>query len=275
MNASSYTGLGGLLFMALFCNSVFACPGVFSGEPCDGGSGPDNCTRTADDKVDCDFSATSPTQGVTAYFTSPSSTSFLAYGKDGDNEDFCCPFSALDDGCSGTHIDVVIQATDLDDALYLTDTVSGTAMDCSDTVVYADAGNDTVYGSDNTTNSDFLYGEEDTDTIRGLEGDDTIEGGDGTNYLYGNDGNDSINGDLGDDWIKGGAGPDVLSGNGGDDHLCGEAGNDTLSGIDGDDVLEGNAGTDTNNGGLDYDECEWEGQLGCEYSLTVDAPCSW
>jgi hypothetical protein len=56
MDSISYTGLGGLLFMALFCNSAAAidCPGAFYGLACDGGSGPDNCTRTADDGEDDD-----------------------------------------------------------------------------------------------------------------------------------------------------------------------------------------------------------------------------
>ncbi len=62
---------------------------------------------------------------------------------------------------------------------------------------------------------------------------------------YGLDGDDTISGgDIGKETFYGGAGSDVIMGAGGNDILYGEAGNDTLYGDAGNDILVGGAGND-------------------------------
>lgn len=67
--------------------------------------------------------------------------------------------------------------------------------------------------------------------------------------LHGLDGNDTIYGGNLQDDLSGGLGDDTLYGENDEDHLYGEAGNDTLFGGSGIDTLEGGAGNDVLNGG--------------------------
>jgi hypothetical protein len=93
MTMKLYAVLGATLAMTLISTSALAdCPYVFEGESCAGDTGSANCTRVADDEVECDFTPAS--QGVDAYFVSPTDTSFRAYGFDGDGDEFCCEFGA-------------------------------------------------------------------------------------------------------------------------------------------------------------------------------------
>ena len=86
-----------------------------------------------------------------------------------------------------------------------------------------DAGNDTVFGSDD---------------------DDEIDGGAGNDSLRGDAGNDVISGDIGDDTISGGYGNDLLDG---------WAGNDSINGDDGIDKIYGGPGDDVIDAGIDVD----------------------
>ena len=75
-------------------------------------------------------------------------------------------------------------------------------------------------------------------------------------YLYGMGGNDFLYGYIGDDWLWGGSGDDRLYGGDGahTDRLFGEDGSDTLFGGDGIDFLNGGAGNDKLYGGTGTDE---------------------
>lgn len=77
------------------------------------------------------------------------------------------------------------------------------------------------------------------ENVLGSEFDDSIFGSAGPNWLRGLGGNDTIDGRQGDDVVAGGFGDDLLYGGGGDDTVDGFAGSDTLRGGPGDDLLRG------------------------------------
>ena len=88
---------------------------------------------------------------------------------------------------------------------------------------------------------DSLTGDANPNVLKGMGGDDTLNGGD-----------EAITG--AGDTLYGGAGDDTLNGGGGNDMLNGGAGEDTLNGGDGADTLDGGAGDDdrlTGGGGGD------------------------
>jgi hypothetical protein len=280
MTMKLYAVLGATLAMTLISTSALAdCPYVFEGESCAGDTGSANCTRVADDEVECDFTPAS--QGVDAYFVSPTDTSFRAYGFDGDGDEFCCEFDGLDDGCAGsppTPITIDILGSDYDDTLRLFDNVASLELDCSETTLDANAGDDIVYGSSGPGNHDILNGWDGSDTIRGRDGDDLIYGGYGDDAIWGEAGDDRVYAGYGADKIKGGAGDDELYGEESDgDKVCGEFGADKVDGGDGDgDLVFGGADTDVlNAGGAGAaDNCEADSAaFSCE--LTSMTSCPW
>ncbi|MBL8659323.1 MAG: hypothetical protein JNM75_06165 [Rhodospirillales bacterium] len=115
-------------------------------------------------------------------------------------------------------------------------------------------GDDTIYGS--VEYLEWLYADNDADTIHGGAGNDLIYGAGGketdtwdtNDTLYGDDGNDRIFGQFGDDVLYGGTGNDTLAGQAGNDTLWGGAGNDVLYGGTGNDTLYGEAGVDALTG---------------------------
>ncbi|NER97311.1 MAG: calcium-binding protein, partial [Symploca sp. SIO1B1] len=96
---------------------------------------------------------------------------------------------------------------------------------------------------DNLTN--ILSGLDGNDFLDGRAGDDYLDGGAGRDQLAGNAGNDQLYGQAGDDDLDGGTGDDQLFGGDGHDLLEGQAGNDILDGGEGDDYLLGEYGADT------------------------------
>jgi Ca2+-binding RTX toxin-like protein len=82
------------------------------------------------------------------------------------------------------------------------------------------------------------------DTLRGLEGNDILQGSNAPDHLYGDEGADTITGAAGDDGLYGGPGDDVLQGGDDGDLLVGGTGNDELYGGAGDDILIGGPGAD-------------------------------
>lgn len=98
-------------------------------------------------------------------------------------------------------------------------------------------GNDTLQGSNG---SEEVNGNSGGDMLIGFGGNDLLLGGQGDDYLVGNDGNDTLVGNKGKDLISGGTGNDILlGGNGGTidiirdqittvQYLTGGDGNDTL-----------------------------------------------
>ena len=107
-------------------------------------------------------------------------------------------------------------------------------------------GDDTVWGDDGF---DTLYGGPGSDTLDGQGGEDLLEGGDGDDRLDGGFGNDTLRGGLGADTLIGGTDDDTLNGGGHNDLLEGQQGDDLLLGDLGADTLIGGFGADTLNGG--------------------------
>lgn len=91
---------------------------------------------------------------------------------------------------------------------------------------------------------DTFHLSDESDTIRGFQGNDII---------HGRAGSDVLDGNLGDDHLFGGRGFDHLSGGRGNDTLLGRNGHDTLNGNEGDDTLRGGAMRDTITGGKGQD----------------------
>ncbi|WP_047099793.1 beta strand repeat-containing protein [Sphingomonas sanxanigenens] len=134
-----------------------------------------------------------------------------------------------------------------------------TAPSDDTTTINGGGGNDTLTGAGG---NDTLNGGDGNDTLAGMGGDDVLNGGPGDDSLDGGEGNDTVNGGggndtglggTGNDILNGGDGDDILDGGDGDDQVNGEGGNDTLSGGNDDDVLNGGAGTDTIDGGAGND----------------------
>lgn len=143
-----------------------------------------------------------------------------------------------------------------------------------DDVVFGGNGDDIIRGggkwktsplTNNSADTNRLYGENGNDTVSGDDGADIIDGGDGNDRLYGNDesgfagdedrdvmyggkGNDIVSGLEGDDKLYGGEGDDILLGGKGSDILMGDQGADQLYGGEGDDVLDGGEGADILSG---------------------------
>ncbi|HUS39632.1 MAG TPA: putative Ig domain-containing protein, partial [Pirellulales bacterium] len=83
-----------------------------------------------------------------------------------------------------------------------------------------------MFGNDEQTSPELLVGDERSDRIYGLGGDDIIHGDSGRDHLEGNVGNDQLFGDADNDELRGGAGDDTLTGGKGNDRLDGGLGFD-------------------------------------------------
>jgi Ca2+-binding RTX toxin-like protein len=108
-------------------------------------------------------------------------------------------------------------------------------------IVYGTTSSDVLDAADGVTGgTDWVYGYDGHDTIRGLGGDD---------FLFGDEGRDELHGGGGNDWLDGGKNKDRLFGGAENDRLIGQDGNDELDGGDDDDDLDGGAGADALDGG--------------------------
>ncbi len=89
------------------------------------------------------------------------------------------------------------------------------------------------------TDSDDLRGGALDDFLDGGDGDDDLAGGAGADTLQGQEGADDLNGGAGDDVLKGGTGDDLLGGGENDDRfeLASGDGEDSIAGGGGDDAL--------------------------------------
>lgn len=104
----------------------------------------------------------------------------------------------------------------------------------------------TLRGSDG---ADLIDGQDGNDRIFGLGGDDVILGHSDADTIYGGDGNDLLDGGQDDDTLIGGDGNDFLQGQSGDDVMRGDAGADTIYAGNGTDFIYGDAGDDLLIGG--------------------------
>ncbi len=206
----------------------------------------------------------------------------------------------------GTGDDIIEGGTDIDTAQYKSAS-SSVSVDLSITASQntSGAGSDTLSSIENLTGSiysDTLYGDNSSNTIKGIAGDDTIFGRDGDDKLYGGSGSDTFVLEAGDDLIDGGTGSDTIdlssSGsaldvtldgsnavtityNGTDkiknieniiatsdnDTLIGDDLNNHLEAKDGDDTLRGGLGTNTLNGGDGIDTVDYSGDIGVDVNL--------
>jgi Ca2+-binding RTX toxin-like protein len=126
--------------------------------------------------------------------------------------------------------------------------------------VFGTNGNNNLSGTDSTSISDIIGGDDGNDTASGGGGDDHITGGAGADNLTGGSGNDIIIGGSqsqnenqtvraadGADTIDGGEGNDFIVGNQGNDVLLGGLGADTILGGSGEDQITGGQGDDVIN----------------------------
>lgn len=125
----------------------------------------------------------------------------------------------------------------------------------NDDLIFGGDGNDTIFGdiSADLANLEGLRGIGGNDTIDGGSGDDSILGGGGNDSIDGGIGNDSIHGGYGSDSIWGNVGDDWISGWNGADYLSGGAGSDSIAGDDGNDTIDGGSEADRLLGGNDQD----------------------
>lgn len=102
---------------------------------------------------------------------------------------------------------------------------------------------------DGTNESESLVGSEGRDSISGFNGNDELYGKQGADKLFGGNGGDFLDGGEGRDFLYGGNDNDELRGGKGKDNLYGENGNDILIGGCGPDLLDGGRGDDILDGG--------------------------
>ncbi|WP_250398536.1 calcium-binding protein [Synechococcus sp. MU1648] len=109
------------------------------------------------------------------------------------------------------------------------------------------------YSIDGKQGNDTITGGDKNDYLHGNVGDDKLDGGLGNDRLLGGSDNDTIEGGKGNDSLFGWSGKDSLEGGNGNDYLKAEDGADTLDGGEGNDTLDGGEGNDTLNGGVGND----------------------
>ncbi|MCP5074708.1 MAG: calcium-binding protein, partial [Rhodobacteraceae bacterium] len=106
---------------------------------------------------------------------------------------------------------------------------------------YGNVESNTITGNQG---NNVLNGLGSADTLYGKAGDDKLNGGNGIDLLFGGDG---------DDRLRGQKGADILKADAGNDSISGGEGNDNLFGGDDNDILKGGMGKDKLYGGDDAD----------------------
>lgn len=204
--------------------------------------------------------ATIKTEGIFGYFTyERDSNSPNAINSITLNADYTGPLATTTYASTVTTIDV----SQVDSAIVINgnakdNVITGSKNNDSETI-YGWAGNDSIvgvsgadvfYGGDGT---DILEGNGGSDSLYGDAGNDTITGGADDDFIYGGAGNDSLLGENGSDYIDGGEGADYIEGGAGNDSLLGGAGRDTLIADSGDNYFDGGADNDSMIGGTGSD----------------------
>ncbi len=159
---------------------------------------------------------------------------------------------------------IIVQGGDAANNINLSGVVQSTYIALTSVRVDGNDGDDTITASTDVPSGLLggLFGGDGDDTIVGLNGADSIDGGDGDDSLNGGGANDTliggngvdrIDGEAGDDVIEGGNGADILIGNAGADNIDGGSNNDVINGNDGNDTINGGSGADTIMGDADDD----------------------
>ncbi len=118
----------------------------------------------------------------------------------------------------------------------------------SDDVIIGGTGSNAIRGYDG--NDQIFAGAGNDASVHADGGNDLVHGGSGNDTLYGEAGTDTMWGGTGADTVRGGDDADTLHGGDGDDGaLWGENGDDTVYGDAGNDTIRGDAGNDTLHGG--------------------------
>ncbi|WP_415158130.1 hypothetical protein [Maritalea sp.] len=127
-------------------------------------------------------------------------------------------------------------------------------------------------GGEGTQFDDFFITDgEQSVTIDGKGGNDTLAGGLGHDSLSGGTGNDIIHGADGHDMLSGGEGNDELLGQEGNDILFGGAGADIMDGGEGNDTIYADDEDNLNNirGGEGFDGLIYHGSKNLNFNATV------
>ncbi|MCP5072972.1 MAG: calcium-binding protein [Rhodobacteraceae bacterium] len=159
-------------------------------------------------------------------------------------------------GESGDDLYIIDDATIsiVEDAAEGTDTVQSevgfTLGDNFENLTLIGDGNVDGYGNGE---SNTITGNQGNNVLNGLGSADTLYGGAGDDKVNGGNGIDNLFGGDGDDKLRGQKGADIMKSEAGDDRLYGGEGNDNLFGGDGNDILKGGMGRDKLYGGDDAD----------------------
>ena len=200
--------------------------------------------------------------------------------------------------------DSLIGGAGRDWAFYTSSTIALTVSLADTSLNTGEAIGDTYNSIENllgTRFDDTLYGDGNSNIIRGGNGDDMLFGGGANDFLRGDVGNDVLNGGAGNDYadyinsnaavqINLGAGTatgghaegdsfisiervlgsnfdDQIIGNSANNYLRGAGGDDTMYGVGGVDYMEGGGGADTLDGGLGTD---WAYYLNAASGVTAN-----
>jgi Ca2+-binding RTX toxin-like protein len=212
---------------------------INAGESADGGTGNDTFEFAAANGSGHTISA-SDTQ-VTVDGTTISITNvenYILSGADG-NDSLSANGAGVELFGNGGNDNIFLNSSNIgsssdggsgfDILFYFDSDISGTSRNV-DNVITVNAGSLTIDGVTTTATNFERF------VISGLDGNDTISGGNLAESLSGGAGNDTIDGGDGSDSISGGTGNDTLNG---------DAGNDTISISDGGDTIDGGADNDT------------------------------
>ncbi|TCP58452.1 hemolysin type calcium-binding protein [Rhodovulum bhavnagarense] len=144
---------------------------------------------------------------------------------------------------------VDVDSTDSDIVLGDVDTDDG------NDIIYGGTGNDWIVTGNLDGNNPFENSNGDDVTDRGLlqTNFEAVVHGEGNDTVWAGEGDDNIFGDDGDDVLGGGDGNDYVNAGAGNDTVYASTGDDTVKGGDGDDIVFGGEGNDSIEGGAGTD----------------------